>query len=254
MNLALQGHCILLTRSLTQSKKTAAEIQSHGGESLVLACMECVVLSAEIQRGWHLLQKKSPAWVLFTSVNALESLESTLGSNFVLELKRHTVLAVGEKTADFLHEAGIKHVLVPQEHSQEGLLSMMLALTLPKQLFFFRAEKARNFLQQSLIEQGVEVFAVMSYQMQCPQSDATTVLSALKEGQVDAVLLGSPQTVRHYLRRTIDIRIANNALLVAISPRVAETATSLGLKVSLVSKEANFSSMLMSLHHYFEGK
>lgn len=254
MNISLKGRCILLTRSLSQSQKTAMDIQNYGGSYLMLPCMELVLLRDAILEGWKLLQTADPAWVLFTSVNALACLESVLGKDFILELKRHTVVAVGDKTAEFLYAAGLAHVLVPKEHSQEGLLAMMKALVLPKRLFFFRAKKARDFLQNNLIQQGVEVYPVMSYQMDCPQSDASTALSALRQGHVDAVLLGSPQTVRHYLHRTVDLRIANNAVLVAISPRVAATAQALGLKVCLVSKQASFSSMLMSLHHYFERK
>jgi len=254
MTISLKGRCILLTRSLSQSQKTAEVVMSSGGRAMILPCMVRVCLNERIKQGWARLVLSHNAWVLFTSVNAIECVESVVGSSFVSILKKHHVLAVGERTAEYLHSLGLSGVFVPKEHSQEGLLTMLLQSDLPQTLFFFRAEKGRDYLHQELKKRSVNVVLIYSYRMCCPQSDTTEVVQALQRNEVDAVLLGSPQTVRHYLRRIADVDIANRAVLVAISSRVADTAKTLGLEITLVSKQANFSSMLETLHHFFEGE
>jgi len=211
-------------------------------------------MNKEIEQGWRLLGVSVKTQVLFTSVNAIECVQAAVGSEFKTILKKHDVIAVGPKTALCLHKAGVQHVRVPTVHSQEGILDLFAKSKLPNKLFFFRAEKARNFLQKALGNLGVKVLAIHSYQMHCPQLDGSSVIKAWRQGKVDAVLLGSPLTVRHYLRQIVDVGIANNAILVAISPSVAATAKSLGLDIKLISEQASFSGMLELLHRYFEGE
>jgi len=76
------------------------------------------------------------------------------------------------------------------------------------------------------------------------------VLEALQNHAIDAVLLGSVETARGLISR-IGIDLARQPLAVAISPRVAASATALGLRVQVVAQSASFEAMLDALAHHF---
>ena len=248
---ALAGKKILITRALAQAERTGQDVARRGGTPVLFPCLEMQCMPDSIKAGLALLSDVD-THVLFTSSNGVRCVSGVLGSAFAESLRQCRLAATGEKTASALRKLGINNLLLPETASQEGLLSAYMKNPLPRRLVFFRAEEGRNVLPDALQQQGVEVHVIPAYHMVCPQDDATDIRQALQLGQIDAVLLGSAKTVRHYVQRIGDPDLAGSAILAAISPAVAASASELGLEVQAIAKQASFPSMLDALENYFQ--
>lgn len=247
----LAGKKILVTRAENQAAPTEAEILKRGGVALHLPCLEMQCLEQNILQSIPLLQNGS-AGLLFTSRNGVRCLASLLGEKFTALLTPHNITAVGNKTAEALSQLGISPDLIPETASQQGLIDAYQQSGIPKKIIFFRAEAGNDLLSNSLSKQGCEVITIHAYRMKCPQSDASEIIRQIEQHDIDAVLLGSPKTVRNYIRRIGKTETANIPAIAVISPQVSATANDLGLNVQATAKTASFDAMLDALADYFE--
>lgn len=244
----LCGKRILVTRSIGQAQETAQDIRRRGGIPVLFPCLAVQCLAKEVEGAFAKI--KGDTGVLFTSVNGVECAAGVMGDAFADILAQTAVAAVGEHTAEALRRHGVTPALVPDVASQEGILAAYLQHGLPQKLVFFRAEEGRDLLIDALKARGVRVHVAYSYRSICPQDDASEIIDAIARGNIDAVLLGSAKTARHYLKRIGDIALANRPVIVTISGMVAREAEALGLGVQVVAKQASFSAMLDALEDY----
>jgi uroporphyrinogen-III synthase len=170
----------------------------------------------------------------------------------LLQSKR--VASVGKKTADALRLVGVEADIVPAIPSQDGLIQAYLEHGLPRRLMFFRAREGRETLIKALKNRGVDVLLVPAYQTVCPQDDASKIITALKNKDINAVLLGSAKAARFYVQRVGDISLARRPQAVAISDQVARAARDAGLDVQIVAKTASFDAMLDDLAEFYKMK
>jgi uroporphyrinogen-III synthase len=185
-------------------------------------------------------------------VNGVRCAAESLGDDFLPLFSRYPVIAVGGHTAEGLTKRGVSVSWVAAEASQEGLIEGFAKHDLPARVCFLRAEEGRDVLQQTLQSQGVKVKLIHAYRTICPQEDASDIVQALKQGEIDAVLLGSSRTARHYVQRIGDTQLANRPAVAVISPQVAVVAEGAGLSVQAVAKEASFAAMLDALTGFFD--
>jgi len=249
----LQGKSILLTRAEHQLIGIDQKIRSRGATPVHLPCLAVEHLSNEISQGIALLEEYND--VLFTSTNGVRSLESFCrehGRDLSTLLAHKRVAVVGEKSAAELRRIGIDVDIIPETASQEGLIDAYALHGLPKSLLFFRAQEGRERLAEALQKQGVKVKTITAYRTVCPEGDATEIKTMLQAGVVDAVLLGSTKTARHYMQRIGSSELANRPVVVAISDQMAAATEKLGLNVQVVAKEASFEAMLDALAEYFD--
>jgi len=246
----LAGRNILITRSEDQAESTASAIQKRGAKPLLFPCLEMERLDDNIRRSLSKLQH-GKINILFTSSNGVHAVAESLGSAFSILMQPHKIIAVGEKTGDTLRRFGIKVGLEPENASQAGLAEQFKISGTPENLLFFRAEEGSDTLAEALTASGSHVTTIHAYRMQCPDSDASEMVDQLRQHQVDAVLLGSPKTVRNYIHRIGSLEVANIPSIAVISPQVAKAAEEAGLSVQAVAKTASFDAMLDALADYF---
>jgi len=247
----LHGRRILVTRAATQAAATTREITRRGGVPVSFPCLAVECLADNIRKALPLLESED-AEVAFSSSNGVHCVAEVMGKDFAGIMPRMRVAAVGDRTAAALRRHGIQPAIIPEQHSQDGLIRAYLEHGMPRQLVFFRAEEGREALAAALQQQGVAVHTIACYRTVCPQGDTSAVIDGLKTGLIDAVLLGSAKTARYFIRRIGDAAIANRAVIAVISPQVAAAAKNLGLNVQIVAKEASFASMLDGLAAHFQ--
>jgi len=250
---ALKGKRILLTRASHQLDNIEKMVRACGAEPLLFPCLTLEANEAELEQGIALLPEFSD--LLFTSANGVLTLASYYhGQNLTLKaaVGNKRIAAVGEKTATALKALDIAVDIIPEVASQDGLITAYASYGAPERLLFFRAEEGRDRLASELEKQGVTVKTVKGYRTVCPDDDASETVAMLAAGQIDAVLLGSSKTARHFLQRINSIELANRPVVVAISPLMADETEKLGLNVQVVAKSASFESMLDDLTEYFE--
>jgi uroporphyrinogen-III synthase len=247
---ALVGRRILVTRPAAQAAQTATLIRSRGGEAVLFPCLAVQCLPEAIRTAAVLLADLAVD-IAFTSANGVCCVAQALNPSERDLMGKHRLAAVGEKTAKAMAEHGWQASIVAATASQDGLIETYRHHALPRKLLLFRAEEGRDALPDWLQRQGVDVTTVHAYRTVCPDGDASAVIEALHQDAIDAVLLGSPKTVAHYLQRIGDATLAGRPVVVAISPEVARMAESLGLGVQVVAGNASFPSMLDALAQHY---
>lgn len=245
MKQPLRGKRILVTRPRHQAGETVRLIEDRGGEAVLFPCLQMECLSREIMAAAEQTGRASD--ILFTSANGVHCVAETLGDRLAELFTGKRIVAVGDKTAAALREHGLKADLIPATYSQQGLIELYRQHGMPESLLFFRAREGRDLLAAELAAAGCEVSMVFAYHSSCPTDDASATIADIKNGAIDAVLLGSPKTALNYLQRIGDATVANIPAIVVISPQVAETATAAGLGVQAVAKTASFDAMLDAL-------
>lgn len=249
-NSPLAGKRILLTRAAQQVAETAALIEKKSATAISLPCLEHHILKASIQQGLSDIESYSD--IVFTSVNSIQAVFENNSTSTTDFFQGKRIAVVGKKTAEALKKHHLHAEIISKTASQQGLIAAYQAQGLPQSLLFFRAESGSNILLEYLQDKGVKTQLITAYRSICPKNKANAeVLAMLKENIIDATLLGSSRTAKHYLQRIGDLELANRPILVAISQQVADAADKLGLKVQLIANDANFPSMLEVLADYF---
>jgi len=249
----LEGKRILLTRAVEGLAALDNVLLSRGAQPVHLPCLEVEVISDTLQQSISSISWYSG--IVFTSTNGVQVLKDELDrQNLRLSRVLHgkRIAAVGQKTADILRNYGVHVDIIPYTASQDGLIAAYGVHGLPKALLFFRAEEGRDTLHDVLQSQGVEVTVVHTYRTVCPQSDASDAIQRVQNGEIDAVLLGSPKTARFYIQRIGSIELAGRPVIAVISESLAETVRAMGLSVQVVAKHASFEAMLDALSEYFD--
>lgn len=245
----LTGKHLLVTRAAEQCEAVVRLAEQHGATAICFPCLSVQCLSEEIREGMMTLS--DGAVIVLSSANGVHCAARAFGDAFASIFGRHAVVAIGEHTAEALSAHGVATSWVAEEASQEGLIRGFTEHGLPSHVCFLRAEEGRDLLPRALQARGVEVQIIHAYRTVCPEGDASEVVQALKQNQIDAVLLGSSRTVMHYVQRLGDIRLANRPAVAVISPQVARAAKAQGLSVQAVAKQASFPAMFDALADYF---
>jgi len=248
---SLTGKRILITRASGQIEGVASHVYQCGGVPIAFPCLAVTCLTKSVREAVKLLGGNG-VQALFTSANGVNCVATALGDAFISTFQSVPVVVIGRHTADAIEERGVRITWIPQNTSQEGLMDAWRQHGLPMHLVFFRAEQGRNMLPEALKEAGVDVHLVPAYRTICPNDDASAVIQSLKNGEIDAVLLGSSRTAQHYMHRIGDSRFANRPAIAVISEQVADTARTMNLDVQVVAKEASFASMLDGLELWFK--
>jgi len=251
-SIGLSGKSVLVTRASTQMASMRQLLASRGAIAVSLPCLDVADLPQSIKAGLDSLDACSD--VLFTSANGVQAVATVVAETgqCIADLLSHQrVAAVGKQTASALAQWGVSVDIVPATASQDGLIDAYQMAGWPDSVLFFRAKEGRDTLRTALANHGVKVVMVPAYQTVCPDDDVSDVLARLKGGDIDAVLLGSAKTALHYVQRVGSVTLANQAVLVAISEKMAVSARKSGLNVQVVAKSASFEAMLDALAEYF---
>ncbi|MDX8377835.1 MAG: uroporphyrinogen-III synthase [Mariprofundales bacterium] len=255
----LKNKRILITRAQENYAKTAQLVSQYGGIPLVFPCMQRIDDLVTVQAALNSLRHfNTNTHILLTSVAAVEVLALASKMSLLAYLDGIPLVVIGNKTAAAAQKHGLQVAVKPDnpaQFSQCFLFEKWQKYGLPQQVVFFRAAFGRNLIVEQLQTAGVQVSVIAAYSMCCPadsiNNNADIIRNQLQLRAIDAVLLGSSRTATHYCQR-IGLPAANQAILCAISQKVADDAGRLGLNVVTVAKESSFAAMLAALCIYFD--
>ncbi len=139
------------------------------------------------------------------------------------------VLAVGQATADDLHEAGLR-VLVPEQEDSEGVLALAeLAQPAGLSILVWRGEGGRELFADSLRAAGARVDVLELYRRELPARSALQLAALGELAADDVVLLSSPAAWAHW--QQLAGELALRPWLLCVSPRLAEVLRAAGGRV-----------------------
>jgi uroporphyrinogen III methyltransferase/synthase len=248
----LFGKRVLVTRARAQAGTLSELLEENGA-------MVSEIPSIEIQppADWGPMDKAVArlagySWIIFTSVNAVESFfdrlrQAGLDTRAMAGVR---VCAIGPATASVLLANGIHADYVPAvytgEKVAEGLGSGRLV---GARLLLPRADIAPEELVLALEQQGAVVEQVVAYQTVTPKLSGSEARDALVGGRVAVVTFTSSSTVRnlHALLGEDATAMLNKVTIACIGPVTARTAEGLGIRVGILAEQHTIPGLVRAI-------
>ena len=255
-NKPLTGIGIAITRPIDQSKKLSALISEAGGTPILFPLIEITPLADYSQFQAAISDIKDYDWAIFISSNAVQNgMPRLVKAEIPPNLK---FAAIGPVTASELQSFGVKDVLTPFSHVQDGdenkvRFDSESLLTLPemtnvagKKILIVRGVGGRDVLAETLKARGAQVTFAECYQRINPQTNCNLLAQLWAEKKLYGIVVTSSEAMRHLLDLAGNADWLNNVTLFVNHARIAELPKQLGLKV-VVANAAGDESMLSKL-------
>ena len=253
-NRPLFGKKVLITRSRTQASNLRSQLEELGAYAVELPSIEIAPLEDFAELDASLERLDGFAWVIFASVNGVESVFDRLHSmgRDSRALARNTIGAIGPATQRALESRGIIPDFVPARSVSEDVVAELssrhwqdVPALLPG------SNIGRDALAQGLTRLGARVERVSAYRTLTPTDAAERAKKGLSGG-VDVITFTSSSTVNNLLDILDgDGQYLDRAFIACIGPITAATAQERGLRVDLVAKQPTVEGLVESLAGHF---
>jgi uroporphyrinogen-III synthase len=236
---------IVVTRPRAQADDFINGLRGAGFEPIPFAVIEIRPMEENSELERALAELQSYDWVVFTSVNGVESVLSRLPTGTRLP----RVAAIGPKTSAELQAHGITPEFVPEEYVAESILPG-LGDVRGKRVLLPRAEIARKALPEAIRAAGGTADEIAVYRT-LPAAPDAAGLAALKSG-VDWITFTSPSTVENFVeivrRAGLEPRRLPGAPRIAcIGPITERAARAAGFEIALVAKDYTTEGLVRAL-------
>lgn len=234
----LFGTTVLVTRPRHQAMEMVRQIEARGGRGLVLPVMEICDPAdwGPVDEALERLQQID--WLVFTSSNGVQAFMKRLleRGRDLRALGNLQLAAIGPATAQALRSYHLEADLLPESFNSEGLVAQLREKVIGRRVLLARADRGLDLLREELSKVAqVEQIAVYS-QRDTILGTTSTVLEALRRGEVDYISLTSSNIARGLLRgldQETQMRIRRGEiLLVSISPRTSAAVREMGFEVA----------------------
>lgn len=255
----LSGKRILITRAKNQAGELSALIEEKGGEAIEFPVIKIIPPKDSRPYQEALEQLDTFDWVIFTSVNGVNSFFSKL-KEYQIDIRRMVkaaIAAIGPKTAQAIQDRGLIVDIVPQtEYKAEGLLEALKGnMQAGEKVLLPRADIARKTLSEKLVEQGLNVVDIVAYQTVTDGENKSGIIQQLKENQIDFITFTSSSTVKNFLTALKDellTPLIEGAVIASIGPITTKTAEELGLKVHITAEEYTIPGLIRAIENYID--
>lgn len=240
---------ILITRPRAQADVFAEKLHSAGFEPIFFPVIEIQPIENNVALEHALEKLNCYAWVVFTSVNAVDVVFNKYSAFFSIEKSGVKFAAIGPKTAEALRKYSVEPDFVPEEYVAEAILPGLGNLQ-GKWVLLPRAEIARKALPEAIADDGGIAHEIAVYKTLPTEPDPEGI-TVLKSG-VDVVTLTSPSTVQNFvaickLNGLDPLNLPNNPLFACIGPITEQAAKEEGLVKLVVAKEYTTEGLLEAL-------
>ncbi len=242
-NKPLIGIGIAITRPIDQAKKLSALIYEAGGTPILFPLIEITPLIDYNQFEAVIQHITDYDWAIFISSNAVQNGMPRLIKHGI----PHTLkfAAIGPVTASELQSFGVKDVLTPLSHVQDGDESKVRfdsesLLALPemtnvfsKKILIVRGIGGRDVLADTLKARGAQVTFAECYQRINPQTNCDLLAQLWADKKLHGIVVTSSEAMRYLLDLAGDADWLYNMTLFVNHARIAELPLQLGFKVSV---------------------
>jgi uroporphyrinogen-III synthase len=255
---SLDGAWVVNTRSPRQARELDALLEERRAHPLSYPCIDIAPAldPAPLDRALRQAAEGAFDWLVFTSANAVEAVETRLRDLGISpgQMARTPVAAVGPGTAAALADRlGIAADLCPEEYLAEALAEQLVARR-AQRVLIPQAELAREALVRILVTNGVEVEAVTAYRTVLG-SGGDDVPRLVRDGRVDAVVFASPSAVDNmaarFERENGDWEDVRRLCIACIGPVTSAAAERRGLQVHVLAREHTILDLVDGLERYY---
>jgi uroporphyrinogen III methyltransferase/synthase len=257
----LFGTRIVVTRSREQAGELVDLLEERGAEAIQAPTIRIAPPEDADALDRACAEAGAYDWIVFTSVNAVESFMGRLMANGDLrDLKGVRLCAIGSSTAQRIAAYGIRVDLIPDESRSEGVIDALKAASELKGTKFLlpRADIAREVLADQLREAGAIVTEVAAYRTMLAgggdRSGDQDIYRMLLDRQIDAVTFTSASTVKNFARIFGEDQAADllrGTIVASIGPVTAEAAQQLGIATTVMPKKYTIPDLVDALVEHF---
>ncbi len=193
-------------------------------------------------------------YVIFTSANGVEFtlLKLNEPEEFVEQLNKTHVIAIGPRTKNALLKNGIHVSFVPDSYSSEGLVEQLKGIE-GAIIEIARSSHGAPLLVEGLKKKGATVHETQVYQIVSPRDERHVALvKRACEGEVDIFAFTSSMMVRNFMMLADEmgvkdeiIRVLNEKTVAAIGKPTADTLSEFGVKIAVMPERYTFEELLL---------
>ena len=253
---------MVVTRAASQAAELTDALESYGAKVFVCPTIEIREPDSYDRLDEALDHLYGYDWLIFTSANGVEFFLKRLAQRELhpADLDEIKVCAIGQRTAEKLHDAHTHVDVVPSQSTAEGVFSVLsefvggsehlrgLNILLP------RAAVGRDVLPKALEEAGARVDVVPTSQTVLPENLDRGRLRAMLAGNGDCIAFTSPSTIKN-LAKLFDTHDLGNALpgvvIACIGPVTSAAAIEHGLKVHIEPAQQTVKDLAAAIGEYY---
>lgn len=253
----LKGKTIVLTRTIEQSKESAAMLSELGANVIVFPTLEIVPPNNWEKFDEIVQSHKKIDFIIFTSVHAV-----TMFLKRCNELKEKInydkikVVAIGSKTKSVCEEHKIKVDIIPEKFSGEGVVEELSKYDLKNKLIFIpRSAIGKETLPNGLEELGAKIITVPVYNVSLPSKESLKKnTEQLTANKVDVFIFTSPSTFENFLlimNINNPVQFFKNYDVAAIGPTTKAAIESSKVKVSIMPEEFTIKGLANKMIEFY---
>ncbi len=253
----LKGKTIVLTRTIDQSKESAAMLSELGATVIVFPTLEIVPPNNWEKFDEMVLSHKKIDFIIFTSVHAVTMfLKRCDELNEQINFNKIKVVAIGSKTKSVCEEHKIKVDIIPEKFSGEGVLEELSKYDLKDKLIFIpRSAIGKETLPKGLEELGAQIITVPVYNVSLPSKESIKRnTEQLMANKVDVFIFTSPSTFENFLLiMNIDtpVQFFKNYDVAAIGPTTKAAIEKSKVKVSIMPEEFTIKGLANKMIQFY---
>jgi uroporphyrinogen III methyltransferase / synthase len=263
MTKPLEGRTVVVTRAAAQADELSTLLESYGAGVIVCPTIEIRELENYDRLDEALDHLYGYDWLILTSTNGVEFfIKRLLARRLKIEdLDEIRVCAIGQRTADKLHDAHVHVDLIPSQSTAEGVFAALsefaggeehlrgLNILLP------RALVGREHLPKALEQAGARVDVVPAYQTVVPENFDHGRLSAMLAGSGDCIAFTSPSTIKNLAKLfdTHDLgKVLPGVVIACIGTVTATAAAEYGLRVDIQPTNFTTADLAQAIANYYQ--
>jgi uroporphyrinogen-III synthase len=243
----LAGVRVAVTRAGDRGTPLARQLRGAGATVHEVPLTRIETLPGEPLAG-AVRELRGYAWILLTSVNAVEHLAQALGGvgRDILRMKKLAV--VGSATAAAAEGQGWIPTLVPERFQAEALLDAMAARgdVDGARMLYPSAEGARDVLPSGLRALGATVDVIPVYRSAADPDGGRRIRTLALAGELDLVTVAAPSAVDALLD-ALPPEHARRLPVACIGPVTARAARAAGFPVRVESTAATTEGLVKSI-------
>ncbi len=255
--LPLKGKTIVITRTIEQSRESAAALTNLGANVILVPTLEIVPPSDWSKFDSVVAHPDKIDFIIFTSVHAVQMFSKRCKEvGTIINYNRIKVVAVGNKTSSYCHKNNISVNIVPEKFSAEGVIEALSKYNLKNKVVFIpRSAIGREELPLGLKDLGAIIKSVPVYNVAIPSGDNLKLsLQQLDSSQIDLFIFTSPSTFENFLQ-IADIKNPFQYFgrfdVAAIGPTTKEAIEAKKVKVKIMPDEFTISGLINKIVDYY---
>jgi len=262
MDKPLVGRTVVITRAASQAAELATLLEDFGATVLICPTIEIREPDNYERLDEALDHLYGYDWLIFTSANGVEYFNKRLltrGMNLE-DLDEIRVCAIGQRTAEKLHDAHIHVDLVPSLSTAEGVFAALSEFTGGDEhlrglnILLPRAAVGREVLPKALEQAGARVDIVTTYQTVLPDDFDRGRFSAMLTGSGDCIAFTSPSTIKNLAKLfdTHDLgKVLPGVVIACLGSVTSTAATEYGLNVDIQPEQFTAKDLAQAIAEFY---